>query len=63
MFIEVTLIKEKEKMMVNIRNIVSVFPYERRSVIRTPCYLFNIKESYDQVKELIKREVAAERGY
>ena len=62
MFIELTLIKLKEKMTLNLRNICMIGHHEGNCIVRTKNYMFYVEESYEQVKELIKNEVAAERG-
>ena len=63
MFIELSEFESKD-LFININNIVSVARDNDITRVYTAldeCHI--VKESYDQVKELIKREVAAERGY
>ena len=70
MFIELTLLGlGMDKVLVNINKIESVTL--NTNGITVVCFpacadepdLFEVEESYEQVKELIKNEVAAERGY
>lgn len=59
MFIELTDDRYDTKTLINIKSINNVFETGDRANIDGVFY----KESYKQVKEMIKQEVAAERGY
>lgn len=66
MFIELTMSGSGDKWYVNIDKIQHIKTHEENGT--TLLYInrnegYQVKESYDQVKQLIKNEVAAERGY
>ncbi len=62
MFIELTNVSGVT-FSVNINNIIAVEQKGDQTSIELVDSFHSVEESYDQVKELIKNEVAAERGY
>lgn len=61
MFIELTV--DGLKVSVNLNQIVSFNKYNEKTRFLIEGSEVVFDESYEQVKELIKQEVAAERGY
>lgn len=62
MFIELTM-PDNEKVNVNINLVIHYKNNGGRTLIQNENGSLEVIESYEQVKELIKNEVAAERGY
>lgn len=62
MFIELTM-RDNEKVNVNINLVIHYKNNGGRTLIKNENGSLEVIESYEQVKELIKNEVAAERGY
>ncbi len=66
MFIELTHSIKGEKVFINLRDIATILPLENGKTRLS--HMSNgeevvFLETYEQVKEMIKLEVAAERGY
>jgi len=63
MFIELTSVSEN-KVLINLRTVTAVTDHETYTVIHYDGDEFEaVEEQYDKVKDLIKNEVAAERGF
>ena len=63
MFIELTSIFGHKRLLINIKSILYTEETKHGTRIQYENGDEEVTESYDQVKELIKNEVAAERGY
>lgn len=62
-FIELVNSSHKTKELINIKSIERVKKLDEGTLVISDSSGTKYKESYEKVKDLIKREVAAERGY